>query len=367
MKHELNFVYEVIRDGVRYGEAKATSPGTINMEASAAIKRSLSCELMLPEGADMLTDELRISVETEGRSAAPILGQISLPFVLGAVASKGRKALGTFIVTTMPKSVGEDGKARYGIEAYDRTYKVYRKKLESRADGYIAAGTLYTTAIKQLLTACGIQDMIVEDSPLSIATAREDWDVGTSYLDIINTLASEINYGSLWFDGEGVARLEKYVSPITKEPKISYRSGRDSIILRSHQVEDDVFSAYNVFIVACNKLNDDNPIYVTSVNSDPSSRLSTVRRGRIVAPVEKLADVANIATAQEYADNLKLKSMISTETARIQTGFNPEHEVLDVLEIQIPGLSGKFEEVAWTLPLTAQALMSHTIRRAVYV
>lgn len=362
-KHSVAIVYEVMRDNVVFGTARATSPGEITMEASAAIKRSLSCELMLPEGANMLTDELRISVITEGKAT---LGKITLPFTLGS-SGKTKKSLGYFIATTMPKTVGADGKARYGIEAYDRTYKVYSKKLESRAEGFIAAGTLYTTVIKQLLTSCGIRNMLIEDSNLSIASDREDWDVGTSYLDIVNTLLGEINYATLWFDSDGVARSEAYVSPVAKEPTIRYLSGHDSIVMRAHKVEDDTFSAYNVFIVGCNKLVDNNAVYVTSVNDDPSSKLSTVQRGRIVAPVEMLQDVASTQVAQEYADNLKLKSMISTETAQIQTGFNPGHELLDVIEVSIPELTGKFEEIAWTLPLTVSDLMTHKIRRAVYV
>lgn len=361
-KHGLKVIYEVMRDNVVFGAAKATNPGEITTEASAAIKRSLSCELILPEGANMLTDELRVSVEMDARDV--YLGDIHLPFTL---STGERKTLGYFIATTMPKNVGPDGKARYGIEAYDRTYKVYRKRLESRSDGYIASGTLYTTAIKRLLTACGISDMLIEDSTLAISAAREDWDVGTSYLDIVNTLLSEINYNTLWFDSEGVARAEKYESPAEKVPGISYRSGRDSIILRSHTVEDDTFQSYNVFTVGCNKLEDDNAIYVFSVNDDPSSKLSTIQRGRIAAPIVMLQDVADVQTAQDYADNLKLKSMISTETAQIQTGFNPRHETLDVIEVDIPGLAGKFEEIAWTLPLTVSSLMTHTIRRAIYV
>ena len=339
------FRFELLRSGVRYCDAQALAGGEISCTASAALKKSISCTLLLPHDAQLLTDRLRVSLLCDG------------------VWSR----LGTFVVTTAPRSVSADGLATYDVEGYDLTYLVYRAKLERRSDGYFAAGTMYTDAVSAILVRCGITDAIIEPSELTLAADREDWEVGESYLNIVNTLLQEIGYTTLWFDANGVARSEPYRSPVLRDVQHRYAAGRDSIILREHTVEDDTFDAYNVFPVAVSNLDTGNPIYVTSVNDDPTSRLSTAVRGRIVAPVAQLDGAADLAAAQAYADNLKLKSMISTETAKIQTAIVPGHEVLDTLEISLPELSGKWEEIGWSIPLSPDGLMTHTIRRAIYV
>ena len=62
---------------------------------------------------------------------------------------------------------------------------------------FFPAGERYTDRIQALLQQCGIQSAIVEDSDEIFATDREDWEIGTTVLDIVNNLLDEINYQSL--------------------------------------------------------------------------------------------------------------------------------------------------------------------------
>lgn len=342
-KHTISFRYELIRDNINIMDIKAGDGGQISCDMTAAIKRSISCNLYLPEEANMLTDEVRVSIVKDGVE----------------------NHLGIFTITTLPKNVSKEGVISYNCEGYDRTYYVQRKRLESRSDAYIASGTLYTEAIEQLLVDCGIKDILIDPSELAISIDREDWDVGTSYLDIVNTLLNEINYNSLWFDEEGNARSEAYTSIAEKDVDFEYLSGRNSIILREHTLEDDYFSAYNVFTVGVSNPADE-PVYATAVNSSIQSKISTVYRGRIMSPVEMLDSVSDLETLQQYANNLVLKSRISNETAVIKTEIEAGHDIGNIIAIQLPELSGKFEETYWSIPLQV-GLMEHKIRRAVYV
>lgn len=339
------FRFELLRQGVRLCDLKARQDGEITCTASAEIKRALSCTVQLPDEADLLNDRIRVSLEQDGAWFP----------------------LGVFIPTTAPRTVSAEGLVTVGIEAYDLTYQVYRAKLERRSDGYFPAGTAYTTAVKTVLTRCGISNVSIPDSSQTLAAAREDWEIGESYLTVVNTLLEEIGYTTLWFDSAGVARSGPYQSPVLRPVQHRYAAGPGSVVLRAHTVEDDTFDAYNVFPVSVSDLDSGEPIYVVSVNDDPSSKLSTLARGRLVAPVTRLDGAADEAAAQAYADSLRLKSMISTETAKIQTAICPGHEVLDILELDLPELTGKWEETAWSIPLSPDGLMSHTVRRAVYV
>lgn len=343
--HSLNFKFEILRKNVVYKQVKAEASGEITCDASAAIKRSISCTLELPEDVNMLTDELKVTQILDGVESS----------------------LGVFMVTTIPRRVSEEGRITYNVEGYDRTYRVYRRRLEKRSDAFISAGTKYIDAINGLLLACGIENSLIENSQLTLSSDREDWDIGTSYLDIINTLLDEMNYNSLWFDSEGNARAETYESPITKPVDFDYRAGKKSIVLRQHSAEEDYYDAYNVFIVGVSAMETGaESIYVRAENNDIDSKISTVYRGRIMAPVVMLDSVADEQTAQKYADNLVFKSRISSESATIETAIEPGHEVRDIVSLDIPELKGKFEEVGWTIPLTV-GLMTHKLRRAIYV
>lgn len=345
MSNTIGYKFDVLRGGVFYKTLRAELGGDIMSSADAAVKRSVSCYLQIPDDVNFLTDELRVSL------------------VINGVASP----LGVFAITTQSKSVRNDGTAIYTVEGYDRGYIVERKKLERRSDGYISAGTKYTDAIATMLLSAGISASLVRPSNLTLATDREDWDIGTSYLTIVNELLDEINYSSLWFDSNGYARAEPVESAEGRPVDFYYHAGRGSVILQEHSVSNDYFSSCNVFTVGISRIGEDEPIYVTAVNDAISSKISTVYRGRIAAPVVMLQDVADEETAQKYAKNLVMKSRMSHETATIQTEVEAGHEIGTKIGVFIPELSGEFEETAWTIPLDGDPLMQHTIRRIAYV
>lgn len=343
MNYKIRYVFEALRNNIVYKELKVIDGGQIICDASASIKRSITCSAVVPPDVDFMTDELRASM------------------ILNGV----KYTLGVFNITTTPATVDANGTRLYHLEGYDRTYKLQQKKTETRNEGFIQAGVKYTDKIKELLTTAGITNYICEESPLTVPADREEKAPGTSYLTIINELLNEINYNSIWFDSEGFARCEKYISPVEKAPTFSYRAGANSIIMRAHEISNDAFDACNVFIVGVS--NSETTIYKTAVNDDPLSKLSTVNRGRIVAPLVMLDSTADETTAQEYAENLKLKSMLSNETLKIKTGVDRQHEIFDVVAVDLPEVSGKFSEVGWSLTMDGSGLMSHTLRRAVYL
>lgn len=344
MKHNISFIYEVLRNNIVYRVLRATDSGQIICDSTASIKRSLSCELVeVPEDVNFLQDELKVSFVLDG---------VKIP-------------LGIFNITTMPCKVDENGRKTFSCEGYDRTYKLYQRKIEKRAEGYFASGRRYTDVIKELLIKAGITDYVITDSDLVLSVDREDFEVGTDYLTIVNTLLNEINYTGIWFDSNGYARADLYESPVNRAVNFSYHSGRDSIIMRSHERENDSFEAYNVFTVGVS--NAEQTIYAYAVNDDIESKLSTVNRGRIPAPVVMLDSTADENTAQQYADNLKFKSMISTEIVKVRTAIDREHEAFEVVEIDLPEVKGKYEEIGYNISLDGSALMNHTLRRAVYI
>lgn len=336
------FEIQLVRAGVAYASVQSQD-GEVTMDASAAIKRTLRGTLYsLPAEADLLIDWLRV---------------VHVPT---------NQPVGAFMATTAPRSVSAAGAVSHAVEAYDLSYLLERNKVEKPADAYWPAGTKYTSVIENILTRCGIADWVITPSNAAISADRTDWEPGTSWLEIINQLLSEIGYNSLWFDGYGTCHVGPHVNPNLRPVQHVYRAGKDSVIIREHTIEDDTFNTPNVFTVIVDGPDQTHPIWAQAVNDDPTSRLSVPRRGRVVAPIEKLDGITDQAAAQAYVDNLKWRSMASDEIAKIQTVPESGHETLDIIEVDLPELKGRWEELGWTLPLNG-GLMSHTIRRTVYV
>lgn len=343
MNRTVAFVYDVYRDGAKYETLEAVGTPTIRTVASGELKMALSGTFIQNPNVDFLTDTIRPSMILNGETYP----------------------LGEFYATTVPISY-ENGVDHMQVEAYDGCLILKQATLTDMLT--LKAGKKYTDIVQNFLTENGIEKAIIENSSATLATDREDWDIGTPALTVINALLKEINYNPLWFDLEGNARVQKYVQPSANTVSISYASGETSIIASDCSSSLDTYSAYNVFIAVVSSPDYELPMRAVSVNDDPASPLSTIRRGRrIVAPVVKLDNIASQEDLQEYVDNLRFKSMASGETITFTTANNPIHGVGEVLSIDHERLSGIYEETEWTMYLSYSGQMEHKAKKVVFV
>jgi hypothetical protein len=222
--------------------------------------------------------------------------------------------------------------------------------------------------IQQIMIENGITRVLCDDSAATLQTDREDWEVGTSFLTIINQLLSEINFMPLWFDLAGNARLSKKITPSASNIAHEYKSGELSIIKADCSVVMDTYAAPNVFIVTCSNPDLPEPMQATSVNDNVMSPLSTVRRGRrIVAPPVRVDNIASQEELQAKADLLRMESMLGTEAVGYATAINPVHEVGDVVALTHERLEGIFMETEWQITMGAGNDMQHKGKRVTYL
>lgn len=350
MTDTLNIVasrFEVVRNGAatEYNlAAVGDSYPTVTMAADGEIKTSLHGVFEHNDNVDYLNDEIRPYYIKDG---------IEYP-------------LGVYMIGTLTTKHTKYGKNEDTIEAYDRALKLKQTKTESRH--YIAAGTPYMTAIQSLIRDAGIPRIQADGCTDTLATDREDWEIGTEYLTIINALLSEINFSDIWFDFDGVAHLEKYEAPSSSNIDREYRDDAYSIITPEYTEEMDIYEAPNVFIVNVSNPDYDEPMTATGVNDSMISALSTVRRGRriLATPVE-LDNIASQAALQKYADNLAIKSMFATQKIKFFTAINPAHGVGDVIALYNGELVGVYEETDWKIEIRPGALMEHQAKKVVFV
>lgn len=333
---------DVIRNGATLTTLHHISDPLVDCNSEAPIKTSMSGIFRNDAKVNWLTDEL-------------------VPF---QIIDGEEHPVGVFPVGTVSYGYDENGLETVTVEAYDRCMILNQTKAERII--HFPAGKNYLAAVEELLTEAGIALYMSTPSAATMQTDREDWPIGTPYLDIINTLLSEINYTQIWFDSRGYARLQPVKTP--QASNIDHRYGemeKIKLLRRPCTVETDIFDAPNVFIVVCSNPDLEAPMVATAVNDNPMSSLSIFRRGRRIVKTYKVDNVPSQAELDAYADTLKLNGMIASEVATISTANLPGHGVYDTIAITHPDIDGIFQEISWSLVLAPGQAMLHKIRRSI--
>ncbi len=330
---------EILRNGGVIGTPQAQSAPEIRCDTESDLVLSLRGTFYLDQDYNFFTDRLRPIATVNG---------VDYP-------------LGVYVVTTEERSE-EDGRRIAALEAYSLLYLARRKKIETRL--HIPAGTNYITQITNLLTLAGITDMEADTTSYKFATDREDWDIGTPVLDIVNTLLAEISYKNAYVDLSGTVQLRRYAPPTLSAVTHIYTEGVDSVIAPGYKITDDRYDKANVFRLYCDNPDMDALMVATAENNSASSPFSTVNIGRILHN-EQVDNVPSQTALQERANAMRDKSLQTTEEIEFYTAIMPDHVPNDVVAIQTGGASGIFAETGWQIILSPDSDMTHTARRVI--
>lgn len=340
---QVDFRYILMRNGADRGELQVLkdSAPSLTMDDGAEIKTQLSGMFLPSDIANWLTDEIRPELIIDG---------VAHP-------------LGVYAAAAVTDQQDMTSRA-LRIEAYDRCWIVKDNYTETILS--IAAGTNYLTAVKQLLAAAGIGQIIETPTAETLAETREDWDVGTSYLQIINDLLGEINYKQLWFNAQGAAVLEPAYVPTVKNIRHTFDTNNvTSLLLPESERQTDIYSAPNVFLCVCSNPDKDEAMISVAVNDNPQSPLSVPRRGRRIM---RLYNVDNVASQEEldaYAARLRNESVYAGETIQLTTALLPGFGVDDITAVVLPELTAICKDRRWSMELAVGGSMKHTLERVV--
>lgn len=351
--------FYVLRNNARYAEIFPKSAPTIRMSGSAEIKASLQGTFLQeaigtgnePAEINWLSDEIQAALVINGTE----------------------KPIGLFMPAVVTPRVSSADERTVEIQAYDRCWRVRDTKVNGKL--FYAAGTRYLDIIEGLLTLSGIGMIIKTPTDAVLATDREDWDLGTAYLEIVNELLTEINYKQLWFNASGAAILEPVGAVTAENVKRTYSDSQPDQrapaamkivpIFPGVRRKTDIYSAPNVFVCICSNPDNDAPMTAIAENTNPQSPLSTLRRRRGIMQVETVNNVATQEDLQAYADRLLFESMTAGETITIETNLLQDAGVNDVVAIQYGDLSGLCIERGWSMQLGAGGKMTHELQRVV--
>lgn len=272
---------------------------------------------------------------------------------------------GVYLPTSPTRDADANGVVVRDVQAYDQLLVLRDDKVDNRTAA--ASGTRYTDQVRTFLTGAGITNVNITPSSTVIPVTKE-WEPGTTKLAIVNDLLAAINYESLYFDEDGVAIARPYVSPQDRPPEFTYAADERSVIAQPLRQTLDLFAVPNKWTLVVS--DPDRPVLTsTASNNDPASPTSTVSRGRTIVDFRTEQDAADQAALDAKVARLAFEASQVFEEINFPTALMPIHSHNDVYALVYPdlGVSERYSERAWELPLQAGATMAHTIRRVVTV
>lgn len=186
------------------------------------------------------------------------------------------------------------------LDLYDRTLSPSEDAVTSSFT--VKAGTVVTTAVRQILESTGETGVSITDTT---DTIRSDmvWEAGTSKLTIINDLADAAGYFALWADHSGQFRFEPYRAPQARPVVHDFAPGQDAVHLPDWSMSKDA-TVYNQIVCVSQETAGAAALVATVRNENPDSPWSFQAQGRWVTRVETGVEAASQAVLDAHAQRL---------------------------------------------------------------
>ena len=224
--------------------------------------------------------------------------------------------LGTYIVSTPSSSVR--GAVRSGEAA---VYSLLQVAADAAATEPVSipAGTRAVAAAAGYVRALGLR--CVADTSDAELHAAANWKAGTSWLEVVNWLCAVAGFGSAGVDAAGSVTLARYTDPANRAPTVELSSGGRALFRPEVAYDLDIFDVPNVVIAVMS--NEAGDLVATARNDDPLSVYSTVSRGREIAHLEEVSDIAGPAELAALAERLLAQKTSAVESVEVEHAFLP--------------------------------------------
>jgi hypothetical protein len=278
--------------------------------------------------------------------------------------------LGVYMPLTPPRHIEEDDSITRNILGYGLLKALDDNKVE--ASYTISSGTVITTAIKTVLDTIGSW-VIYNIEPCDETLPYDKvWLVGTSKLEIINSLLNMINYYPIWASGNGVYRAIPWSD--IKNITYTFNDDEDECIYTNDIYENkDYAGMFNRVILIANELStsanlykswsmedegiEDHPFSYSNINRYVDKRLFSEASSQ---------EYLNLRAKREIRKALELEEPLSFShgfvTSRENDGlpYQGDHYTF-INKLMEKSATYKIESMNWQLDINAN--VESTIRR----
>lgn len=230
----------------------------------------------------------------------------------------------------------------------------------------LAAGTVVTTAIVDILVAMGITSHSITTSAATLP-APLTWSPGTSKLRIINDLLSIINYFSMYSNEVGQMIGEPYVLPALRPIVYEFLDDSRSIYSPEFTRDNDIWNIPNRVVITGQGDGTTAALISSLDNTDPDSPYSIANRGRVIGYSEEGVEAADQATLDAYARRKLVDLTTSTASVVITHAPLPGLNVNNTVRFRhtLAGIDARHTVSKTEITLKGNALALTTLREVV--
>lgn len=325
------------------GELTTVKGGSISRNGYAAIQDTGRLQMVLDSQIDWLNDRVAIYYRLKS-------GQEWLEWPLGVflLGTDGRDTQGSSLA-------GE-------AQLYDKSLILQQDILD--ASYTVAAGTNVVTAITNIIQDATGSLARIEETDQVLENPRT-WGMGTAKHQVINDLLGAINYRSLYVDGQGVYRAERYVPPQLRNPVWTFFDDERSLYAPQVKVTADYFKIPNKVILMNTDTEQEMGVVDTLDRLLPNSPYSFSARGRWITRHETV-EATSVEVLAAMAERMLLEGVQVVERVEYNHPWLPinPHDAVLFRHTEL-GLMAKYTVHSQEIKLTPGELTQAAIRRVV--
>ena len=346
-----SYQVDAMAGNIKYGELQCTPP-TVSMDSElnssgTGVKYSA-------------TIDTTGYIWRHGKETDEIMDWAKFQYKIWFIENGEKKSLGIFYPQSIQASTG--GSTLYEITGYDKSILAKNDCITSRH--FIAKGANYINEISSLLVSGGITHIISDESDAVVASDRDDWEVGTPKLTIINQLLSEISFENVEINRDGSAVLKSYKEASAENIQHVYRQGQASIVKPSTTISSNIFDIPNIWTATVENPDLNETYTYTWINDNPLSRTSTIYTNQNKVKVLNFDNIASQADLETAVKKQAFSDMQGYDTVQFQTAIVADHGVNDIVALELPQFNGILTETAWEINFS-DGVMTHTGKKAV--
>lgn len=295
----------------------------------------------------VLSGSLEFSIHTEVRSAGSITvdnpqsvdwHRVRLRVQYEFTDESGQRHVepqGVFLPTTPSVRHTATGTVA-DVDIYDKMVLLATEAVASTWS--VDRNTKVSTAVSAVLATLGEDDNMITPDPeddVSVSSPMT-WPPGTLKLRIINDILAAANFFSIWADGDGRWRLDRYVAPASRGVSWTHEAGQNAIFIDEFTHEEDGWAVPNVVIIVGRPPDDETAApFAVARNDNPNDPYSTVGRGREITLTEEDQDATSETVLGQIAARRLLDVSSVLSTYEIQHAWIPQ-ELNSVTRLIVP-------------------------------